>query len=232
TPIDLDRARVQHAAYERLLTELGCTVQQLATGPDLPDSVFIEDAAVVLDEIAVITRPGAASRRPETTAVAEALAAYRPLRATIEPPGTLDGGDVLRLGRRLFVGASGRTNEAGFAQLRAIVAPHRYTVEAVPVQGCLHLKTAVTAVGDGTVLLNPAWVEAARFARYDVIEIDPAEPFAANALLVGTTVIYPAHVPRTRERLQAHGLDVRLVPADELAKAEGGLTCSSVLFTA
>ncbi|MEM6782909.1 MAG: arginine deiminase family protein [Bacteroidota bacterium] len=230
THIDLVRARAQHAAYEHLLEELGCTVERLPAGLDMPDSVFIEDTAVVFDEIAIITRPGAESRRGETAAVAAALPAYRSGIASIEPPGTLDGGDVLCLGRRLFVGTSGRTNAEGLAQLRALVSAHGYTVEAVSLNDCLHLKTAVTAVADDTVLLNPTWVDAAVFADVHVIEIDPAEPFAANALLVGDTVVYPDHLPRTFERLQEHGLDVRLVPADELAKAEGGLTCSSLLF--
>jgi dimethylargininase len=230
-PIDLDAARAQHAAYERALTDLGCAMHRLASGPEMPDAVFIEDTAVVLDEVAVITRPGAGSRRPETEAVTEALSRYRPLHA-IGPPGTLDGGDVLRIGRRLFVGASGRTNAAGIAQLRTLLDPYGYTVEAVPVRGCLHLKTAVTAVGEALLLLNPDWIDPAPFVGFEVIEVALDEPFAANALLVGETILFAAHCPRTRDRLEQRGLRVRPVPADELAKAEGGVTCCSLIFSA
>jgi dimethylargininase len=230
TAIDLDVACVQHEAYERLLADLGCTVLRLPADAAMPDSVFIEDTAVVLDEVAVVTRPGAASRRGETSAVAEALAAHRIVH-TIAPPGTLDGGDVLRVGRRLFVGASGRTNAEGIAQLRAFVGRYGYTVEAVPVHGCLHLKTAVTEVAEGVLLMNPAWVDPLPFAGFERIVVHPAEPFAANALRVGEAVVYPAHVPQTQECLTRRGLNVRTVPADELAKAEGGVTCCSLLFT-
>ncbi len=230
-PVDLAAARAQHAAYERCLAELGCDVRRVDSAENFPDGVFIEDTAVVLDEVAVVTRPGAESRRAETAAVAEALATFRPL-LHISAPGTLDGGDVLRVGRTLFVGRSARTNEAGIAQLGELVAPYGYAVRAVPVRGCLHLKTAVTAVRDDLLLLNPAWADAVDFPGFDVVEVDPAEPFAANALLIGDCVVYPAEHPRTRERLERRGIDVRTVPAGELAKAEGGVTCSSLVFNA
>ena len=142
-PVDVARARRQHAVYEQALAALGCTVHRLAAGDDMPDSVFIEDTAVVVDEVAVITRPGAPSRRAETAAVADALAPYRPL-VRIDPPGTLDGGDVLVAGRTVFAGRSARTNDAGIEQLRGALAGFGYTVQAVPVDGCLHLKTAAT----------------------------------------------------------------------------------------
>lgn len=229
--IDVARARRQHEAYERCLAELGCTVVRLPADDEMPDSVFIEDAAVVFDEVAVITRPGAESRRRETAAVAEALAAYRPV-ATLAAPATLDGGDVLRMGRRVFVGASARSNAAGIEGLRAILAPYGYTVEAVEMRGCLHLKTAVTGVADDAVLLHEAWIDAAPFAAYRRIAIDPTEPFAANALRVADAIVFPEAFPRTADRLRAAGLDVRPVPADELAKAEGGVTCCSLVFEA
>jgi dimethylargininase len=229
TTIDLGRARSEHAAYEAALRALGCEVKRLPTGDDLPDSVFIEDAALVLDELAVITRPGAESRRPETAGVAEAVRAYRPI-AAILAPGTLDGGDIVHMGRRLLVGVGYRSNDAGVKQLRSIVGSQGYTVEAVPFQGCLHLKSAVSAIADDTVLINPAWVDAARFATMRIIEIDPSEPFAANALRVGTSIVYPAEHVRTAARLTAAGFDVRPVPAGELAKAEGGVTCCSLIL--
>lgn len=227
-PIDVARARSQHERYVELLSELGCSVEWLPAAPDMPDAVFVEDTAVVVDELAVVARPGAASRRGETEAVAAALARWRPL-AFIEAPGTLDGGDVLRVGRRVFVGRTERTNAAGRDQLRALLAPHGYTVEAVTVTGCLHLKSAATEVADGTLLVNRAWLDAAPFAGLELLDADPAEPSAANALRVGETVVLAEAFPRTRRRLEAHGLTVRTVPADELAKAEGGVTCCSIV---
>ena len=228
-PIDVARAAAQHAAYERALAALGCRVVSLPAEPDLPDSVFVEDTAVVVNELAVITRPGAATRRPETAAVARAIAAYRPL-AEIVAPGAIDGGDVLRLGRRVLVGRSGRSNEDAIAQLGALLRPHGYTVEGVAVHGCLHLKSAVTQVAPGAVLLNPAWVDADVFAGHRVLEIDPSEPYAANALLIGDAAIYPAAFPRTAARLERAGVSLVTVDVSELAKAEGAVTCCSIVI--
>jgi len=228
-PIDLDRARAQHRAHEETLRALGCEIRRLPPQPELPDAVFVEDAAVVFDELAVITRPGAASRRGEVASAAEALAAYRALRA-IEAPATLDGGDVLVVGRTVFAGLSTRTNEHGAGQLAAAVAPHGYALRTVPVRACLHLKTAVTRVGPATVLLNPAWVDASLFAEFERVEVYPGEDWAGHALAVGGSVVYPRAFPRTRDRLLARGLDVREIDLSELAKAEGGVTCCSLVL--
>lgn len=228
-PIDAALAATQHEAYERALDALGCTVQRLPEEPDLPDSVFVEDVAVVLDEVAVITRPGAASRRAEVASVAEALRPYRPL-LSIEPPGTLEGGDVLRLGQVLYVGLSTRSNAAGIEQLQTHLRPFGYEVRAVPLRGCLHLKSAVTRVGERTLLLNPEWVDPGSFEGYEYVEVDPAEPAAANALLVGGEVVMPSAHPRTRRRLEDRGIVVRPVDVSELAKAEAGVTCCSLIF--
>jgi len=229
TPIDLPRAEAQHEAYEALLRTLGCDVRRVSAAPAYPDAVFIEDTAVVVDELAVLTRPGAASRRGEVEGVAEALASLRPC-VRLTAPATLDGGDVLRIGRRLFVGHTPRTNEAGITQLRDALAPHGYTVTAVPVTGCLHLKSAVTAVDEATVLLNHAWVEPTVFAAYRVLLVDPAEPMAANILRVGEALLYADAYPRTLAILGAAGHRPHLVDASELAKAEGAVTCCSVLL--
>ena len=229
-PIDVERARAEHAAYELALLAEGCDVRRIPSGPDQPDSVFIEDTAVVLEELAVITRPGAASRRAETIAVAEALQAYRPI-VGIEPPGTLDGGDVLRVGRRIYVGVGARTNEAGVGQLRALTASHGYTVHAVRFTGALHLKTAVTLVSEDLLLVNPEWVDAAVFEGARTLGIDPREPFSANALLIGEGVLHGEQFPRTRQVLETAGVHVIPVPAAELAKAEGGVTCCNLLVT-
>jgi len=229
-PIDLDRARLQHAAYEWALVEEGCTVRRLDSGPDMPDAVFIEDIAVVLDEGAVICRPGAEPRRAETPGVIEALVRHGRLLQQIQAPGTLDGGDVLVVGREVFVGASARTNRAAIDQLSAMLAAVGYTVRAVPVRGCLHLKSAVAAVARDTLLINREWVPADAFRGQSLVDVDPQEPHAANALAVGDTVIYPESFPRTRERLERRGLRLRPVDVGELQKAEGAVTCCSLIF--
>lgn len=228
--IDVDRARRQHRAYEEALATLGCGVESLPALDDLPDAVFVEDVAVVLDEIAIVTRPGAESRRPEAAEIAPVLAQYR--RVTfILPPGTLDGGDVLRLDRRIFVGQTGRSNESGIEQLRAIAWPYGYTVTAVPVRGCLHLKSAITEVAPGVVLVNPEWIDAAAFGHVTVLHVDPAEPYAGNGLRVGDALIYPASFPRTCRRLEPTGIQVVSVDVSELQKAEGAVTCCSLVFS-
>ena len=229
-PIDYDRAVAQHAEYEAALRDLGCRVERLPDAPDLPDSVFVEDAAVVLDDVAVIARPGAESRRPEVDAIAAALRPHRPL-VFIEAPGTLDGGDVLVTPGRIFVGISGRTNPEGVRQLAAAVAPYGFEVLSIPVTGCLHLKSAVTQAGDGILLLNPDWIDRALFAAFEIIEVDPSEPAAGNVLRIGDVLVCAEEHPKTRRRLAERGLVTQFVPAGELAKAEGGVTCCSVMVT-
>jgi dimethylargininase len=230
-PIDLMAARAQHRAYEEALRALGCEVRSLPADPALPDSVFVEDTAVVFDELAVITRPGAPSRRPEIVATSVALRPYRPLMR-MAPPGSMDGGDVLRVGRTVYVGLSGRTNRAAIDQLTAGLSPHGYVVRAVPVHGCLHLKSAVTQVAADTVLCNPRWVDPAAFAPLHVVEVDGAEPYAANGLLIDGRVMYPTTFPATRRRLEGRGIAVALVDVSELQKAEGAVTCCSLVFEA
>lgn len=230
-PIDVELAVAQHNLYRQALEALGCEVHSLPAEPGLPDSVFVEDVAIVLDEVAVMTRPGAPSRRGEVASVAESLGGWRPLLA-IESPGTLDGGDVLRLGRTLYVGESARSNPAGIAQLRERLAPHGYAVRGVPTRGCLHLKSAVTQLDDDTVLLQPAWVERERFADFRVVEVDPAEPHAANVARIGDALLMPASFPRTRQRLLDAGFAVTVVDVSELQKAEGAVTCCSLVFRA
>lgn len=230
-PIDYLAARAQHHAYEDTLRALGCEVLTLPPDPALPDSVFVEDTAVVFEEIAVIMRPGAPSRRPEIAATAVALRPYRPL-VRIAPPGSMDGGDVLRVGRTVFVGLTGRTNQAAIDQLTAGLAPHDYVVRSVPVHGCLHLKSAATQIASDTVLCNPRWVDPAAFARLQVLEVDGAEPAAANGLLVDGRIVYPTTFPATLRRLEGRGIAVTLVDVTELQKAEGAVTCCSLVFEA
>ena len=228
-PIDLPTAQEQHHAYEKLLGKLGARVISLPAEPDLPDSMFVEDPAIVLDELAVILPLGTKTRRHEAPSLAEALSQFRKLEY-ISLPGTLEGGDILRIGRKLFVGLTQRSNAEGIRQLAAILAPHSYEVIAVPVTGCLHLKSAVTCLARNTLLANRAWFDPAPFAGHEWIDVDPAEPHAANALALGGTIIFPASFPRTRARIEARGFSVTSIDISELQKTESGLTCSSLLF--
>ena len=221
-PIDYARAAAQHEGYERLLASHGCQIVHVPAAPDMPDSVFVEDTAVVLDDVAIITRPGAQSRRSEVESVAEVLQRYRPLFRVTEPA-TLDGGDVLVIGQRLYVGVSQRTNIEAIEQLNAV---------PIDFQGCLHLKSAVTQIDDDTLLVNPRWVDSRQFPDLNRVDIDPAEPFAANALRLGDVLLFSASYPRTRKLLESRGYRVEVVDVSELEKAEAGVTCCSVLFEA
>jgi dimethylargininase len=228
-PIDLATAQEQHHAYENLLGKLGAQVISLPAEPDLPDSMFVEDPAIVLDELAVILPLGTESRRREAVSLAQALGKFRKLEY-VSLPGTLEGGDVLRIERKLFVGLTKRSNAEGIRQLTAILAPYNYEVVPVPVSGCLHLKSAVTHISRNTLLANRAWFDTTPLASFEWIDVDPAEPHAANALAFGATVIFPASFPSTRARIEARGFHVTPLDISELQKAESGLTCSSLLF--
>jgi dimethylargininase len=230
-PIDLAKAEEQHRGYQALLEKFGVRVLTLPAEPALPDSMFVEDPAVVLDELAIIFPLGTETRRPEAASVAQALAKFRKL-AHVELPGQVEGGDLLRIGRTLFAGLSSRTNAEGIRQLASILAPYGYEVVSVSVTGSLHLKSAVTYVGRGTLLANRAWFDAKPFAGFEWIEVAPDEPHAANALTIGSAVIFPTSFPRTRARLEAGGFLVTPIDISELQKAESGLTCSSLLFDA
>ena len=227
--IDTDLALEQHRQYQLALASLGCEVINVPTQPGLVDSVFIEDTAMVLDEIAVLCRPGAASRRPEVDGVEAVLRKYRALES-IRPPGTLDGGDLLRIDKVIYAGLSKRSNQSGIAQLRGIVADYGFSVKVVETTKCLHLKSAVSAVAAGSLLINADWICRSAFQDYELIDVDKAEAHASNALLVGRNVIYPTSFPRTMEKLLARGISVLPIDVSELQKAEGGVTCCSLIF--
>ena len=214
-----------------MLSSLGCEVVTVSTEPGLADSVFIEDTAIILDEIAVLCRPGAESRQPEVAGVASVLQEYRSI-ASIQPPGTLDGGDLLRIGKVIYAGLSTRSNQSGIEQLSSIVANYGFSVRTVETTKCLHLKSAVSEVAPGSLLINSDWISRAVFKGCELIDVDREEPHAANALLVGRSVIYPSSFPRTRERLEKRGIDVIPVDMSELQKAEGAATCCSLICTA
>ena len=232
-PINVANAVAEHASYEEALRSLGAAVVRAPPEPTLPDAVFVEDTALALDEVAVVTRPGAPTRRREVESMAKVLSAYRPL-LRIQSPGTLDGGDVLRVGRKLYVGLSSRTNRAGASQLENLLSKWDYEVIPLQVTGCLHLKSAVTQVAEDLLLINPRFVRPELFAPMEVIPVAPAEADGANALWISGAgaVIYAAHHPETAERLERAGVRVVRVPCTELAKAEGAVTCCSVLFEA
>lgn len=229
--IDVQKAIMQHQAYEQVLQRMGVRVISLPAEPSMPDSMFVEDPAIVLEEVAVIFPLGTESRRREAPSLAEALSRFRKLEF-ISLPATVEGGDVLRVGHRLFVGLTRRTNAEGIRGLTKILEPYGYEVIPVAVTGCLHLKSAVTYLGNNTVLANRAWFDVAPLAGLDFVDVDPLEPHAANALAVADGIVFPASFPKTRAILESRGFHVTPIDISELQKAESGLTCSSLLFDA
>jgi dimethylargininase len=227
--IDYDRAVRQHAEYCRMLRRCGVQVRTLDVNRELPDCVFVEDTAVVLDEVAVLASMGVESRRDEPAGIEPELRKFREVHR-IEPPATLEGGDVLQLGRTLLIGISSRTNRAGLAALEAITRRYGYRAVPVAVQGCLHLKTACTALPDGSLLANPDWVDMEDLRGFDTIRIPEYEPWGANTLSIGQKVCVAAEQVRTADLLRARGFEVETVELYEFAKAEGGITCLSILF--
>lgn len=259
--IDVARATAQHKAYQDCLADLGVRIISLPAEPGLPDAVFVEDPAVVVDEVAVISNMGAPSRRPEARSLANALSRYRPLKFLVEPA-TLDGGDVLRVGRSVYVGLSRRTNRDGINQLSDLLRPYGYRVQPVEVRGCLHLKSACSYIGNNTILVNRSWIDAERFHGFELLHVPEEEPAAANALLLNDVVImpglmsqsrlpgFPSHTqslggsrrkvwrsqtpscfPKTQALLEERGFCVRTIDVSELQRAEAGVTCCSLIFT-
>ena len=227
--IDVRKAEEQHRQYEACLAELGARVISLPAEPELPDAVFVEDPAVVVEEVAVMARLGAESRRPEAESLARVLQEFRPLRS-MEAPATLEGGDVVRAGRTLFVGTSGRTNAAGVKQLAATLGPFGYAVKPVEVRGCLHLKSACTYLGEGRILVNRGWADCAALEGFHLVDVPADEPEAANVLTIGETAIVAECFAETARLLEGLGWRVRTLDNSELMKAEAGMTCSSLVF--
>ena len=231
-PICAATAARQHRAYERAIADAGLNIIRLPELDEHPDSVFVEDTAILLGEHAIITRPGARSRRAEADSTAEALAEHFTIHRLRR--GRLDGGDVLRIGRTIYVGQSRRTDCAGVVALANTAAPLGFEVVPVPHEHCLHLKTGATYVGHDeagrpTLLINPDWIDPSLFTGVALLPSHPAEAFAANGLRVGERLLYPSAYPRTAERLRAVGFDVDELDVSELEKAEAGLTCMSLV---
>ena len=227
--IDIDVAQEQHQAYCNILRSFGLKVIEMHANRDYPDSVFVEDSAIVLDEIAVLTRHGVESRRGEIEAIREELSPYRQIKQ-IQAPATLEGGDVLVIGKKVFVGISSRTSDLGALALEKILTPFQYNIVRVNVRGALHLKSAVTAIDEATILANPKWFDTAPFANYRMITVADAEPWAANTLSLGGTILMADGHPFSAEKVVKLGYRVKLLDIRELQKAEAGLTCSSIIF--
>jgi dimethylargininase len=227
TPVDVGLAVAQHAAYAGALAASGWTVTQVPPADDCPDSVFVEDAVVVCGDLAVLTRPGAPARRAEVAGAAQAVRSLGLRTANIEEPGTLDGGDVLQAGHTVYVGRGGRTNGEGIRQLRGILAPLGRTVTAVPLRSVLHLKSAVTALPDGTFLLLPDLVPAELFPAVRPVQ---EEAGCHVVPLGGDRVLIAASAPRTAELLADLGFTPVVVDISEFEKLEGCVTCLSVLL--
>jgi dimethylargininase len=228
TPIDVAVAVDQHAGYVALLERLGVELIVAPELPDHPDGVFVEDTAVVVEDLAILARPGAPSRRSEVPSIHALLAARGLTTVAIETPGTLDGGDVLQVGTTIYVGRTRRTNDAAIGQLRALLASLSRDVVAVDVRGALHLKSAATALPDGTIVAAPGCVEEAVFGGREVLHVP--EPSGADVLLVGETVVVAASAPRTARMIAARGFEVVTIELSELEKAEAGVTCPSILL--
>jgi dimethylargininase len=226
TPVDLDLARQQWEGYVAALTGAGWEAIEVPPADDCPDSVFVEDTVVMYDELAVITRPGADERKPETAGTEQVLRDLGYHVVTIEAPGTLDGGDVLKHGGTVWVGLGGRTNQGGVEQLAAFLGPYGAGVVGVPVQKVLHLKSAVTALPDGTVIGYPPLVDDTTL--WPSFLAVPEEPGAHVVLLGDDLVLMGSSAPRTRTLFEQRGLSVVAVDISEYEKLEGCVTCLSV----
>jgi dimethylargininase len=227
--IDLEIALRQHAGYRRMLERSGAIVETLDCNRHLPDCVFIEDTAIILDEIAILCSMGHPSRRDEPAGIESFIRRRRDVHR-IDLPATIDGGDVLRVGRRLIVGLSGRTNAAAIEALADTVRPYGYQIDSVPVTGCLHLKSACTALPDGRLLANASWLDANALRQFAIVAVPDAEPDGANVAIANETVCTAAGHPQTGDLIRSLGFRVEIADLTEFAKADGCVTCLSLLF--
>ena len=228
TSIDYELACRQHSEYCRTLEGLAISVRRLDVNLNYPDSTFVEDVAIVLDEVAILNSMGSTSRRGEPAGIWKELGSLRAV-VRIDPPATIEGGDVLRVGRTLLVGLSSRTNRAGANALAQIVEPRGYQVVLVGVRGCLHLKTACTALPSGQLLVNPAWLDMQALNAFRTQTIPLDEPWSANTLPILDRVLLPKSHVRTDQLIRRLGFETERVDISEFAKAEGGVTCLSIL---
>jgi len=226
-PPDFARMQAQHAAYANALRTLGLQLEVLDPLPGFPDAYFVEDVAVMVPELAVVTRPGAAARLGEAEPMGPVLARHRPV-ARLQAPALLDGGDILIADRTVFIGLSARTNAEGARQLAALLAPHGYRSRMVPVGAGLHLKSSVNWIGGDTLLVSRRFAGRPELEGFRHVHLDAADEAACNTLLVNGTLLTPAGFPRAREQLDGVGLPVIELDVSEARKMDGGLTCMSL----
>jgi len=219
----------QHAEYIAALKSSGLEVMLLDALPDHPDAYFVEDTAVVAADVAVITNPGADSRKGEEETIAPVLAKYRKTEK-IRPPGTVDGGDVLQVDHHFFIGISERTNHEGAGQLGRILKQYGYTYTTVAVGEGLHFKSSVNYVGQNTLLVTEDFAPNEQLQGYDTIIVDREESYAANTLFINDHLLTPRGYPGTRRKLEVLGFKIIELDTSEVRKMDGGLTCMSIRF--
>jgi dimethylargininase len=230
---DVGKALKQHAAYCRALAECGLEVTVMAADDSFPDGTFVEDTFVIAERVAIATRPGAKTRAGEVASVATALLRFRPQMAQIEAPGTVDGGDICQADQHFFIGLSARTNEAGAAQLAAILTSHQYAASTIDIRNhpsLLHLKSGVTYLGERRFLIAPGFPPMRELAGYERIEVATGEAYAANSVRVNDVVLVAAGFPGVASTLERLKYRVRLLDMSEFAKMDGGLSCLSLRF--
>lgn len=225
----MEIANLQHQTYRAMLERCGAKVIVLDENLACPDSVFVEDPIIVFDEVAVLTSMGVESRRKESEAMERVFSKYRKIERIVLPA-KIEGGDVLKIGKKIFVGESARTNKEGIEALKTIIKPFGYEVIAVKVTGCLHLKTGATALDDKTIFINSHWVDAEAFEGFAKVEALNDEPFGANVLKMGNILCMNEAFPKSIAHIKSLGYTVDSCNISEFVKAEAGLTCMSVPF--
>jgi dimethylargininase len=230
---DYGRALAQHAEYCRALARLGLALTKLPADRSYPDSTFVEDAAVLTPGGAILTRPGAPSRRGEVAGIAAALAPFFPAPRRIEAPGTLDGGDVCEAGEHWFIGVSQRTNEEGARQLARFLADVGLASSLVDVRGIpeiLHLKSGIAWLSGQSLVVIDSLASHAALSGWELVRVDPEENYAANCVRVNDAVLFAAGHPRLQASLRGLGHDLVVLEMSEFQKMDGGLSCLSLRF--
>jgi len=227
--IDVPLAKTQHQHYCNALKKAGVELIHIDADNRLPDCCFVEDTAIIVDDVAIITNPGARSRREEVAAMEKAISKYRTVHR-ISPPATIDGGDVLKVGKKIFVGLSQRTTQDSIDQVAQMVKSSNYEVIPVPIHKTLHLKSAVTALSDSYIIMAQGFFDARIFTGYEKIEVPPGEEYAANCLSVNENIFIPRGFPQTKSLIVRAGFSIVELENSEFRKGDGALTCLSVLF--
>jgi dimethylargininase len=229
-PPDYQKALHQHQEYIQVLQDCGLEVIILKPDENYPDSTFVEDPALVTPECAIITNPGAATRKGETAEIREVLLDYFPILEEIQEPGTVEGGDIMKVGSNYYIGLSERTNPDGAQQLISILVKYSLGGKLIQLEYVLHLKTGVSYLEEGTLLAAGEFLTKAEFQKYRILKINPGESYAANSLWVNGTVLVPAGFPQTEAIIKSAGFRTKAVDVSEFRKMDGGLSCLSLRF--